>query len=219
MTNRSSSARRGPHAAPPPAGRPPGHARERLLAAARELFARHGYDGASVRAICRRARVNLSAVPYYFGAKSVLYAAVLTEILGPLAARVRWAAQPGRPALDRVETIVREFFEHIRRNPDMPAIMVRELASGREIAGPVRQMMGRVLPALAGVIAEGQRDGSIRAGDPVLLAFSTIAQPVHLSVARRAIAAVAGIDQEDEATRTRIVTHVVATVRALLRTT
>jgi AcrR family transcriptional regulator len=195
-----------------------GAAKQRLLEAARELFARHGYDGASVRAICRRARVNLGAVPYYFGSKHVLYAAVLTELLGPLAARVRWAAQPGRPPLDRVETIVREFFEHIRNNPDMPAIMVRELASGREIAAPVKQLMGQVLPALAGVIGEGQADGSIRPGDPVLLAFSTIAQPVHLSVARRAIAAVAGVNQDDEATRRRVVEHVVTTVRALLRT-
>lgn len=193
-----------------------GDARSRLLAAARAQFARDGYDGATVRTICRRARVNLSAVPYYFGTKQALYAAVLNELVGPIAARVQLAAQAPRPALDRIETVVREFFDHIRNNPDMPSIMVREMASGREIAGPVRQMMGRALPALAAVIAEGQRDGSIRPGDPLLLALSTIAQPVYLNLARPAIAVVAGIDPHDQAVVGRIVEHVVTTVRAAL---
>jgi AcrR family transcriptional regulator len=192
-------------------------AKQRLLTVARELFARSGYDGASVRDICARAKVNLGAVTYYFGSKAVLYAAVLTELLGPIAARVQAAAQAPRPPLDRIETIVREFFEHIRRNPDMPAIMVREMASGRQIAAPVKQMMGRALPLLAGVIAEGQRDGSIRPGDPTLLALSTMAQPVYLNIARRAIATVTGIDPNDEATVARIVEHVVTTVRAALQ--
>jgi AcrR family transcriptional regulator len=193
-----------------------GDAKTRLLAAARAQFAKDGYDAATVRAICRRARVNLSAVPYYFGTKQVLYAAVLNELLGPIAARVQFAAQAPRPPLDRIETVVREFFDHIRRNPDMPSIMIREMASGREIAGPVRQMMGRALPALAAVIAEGQRDGSIRPGDPMLLALSTMAQPVYLNLARPAIAVVAGIDTHDQAVLGRIVEHVVTTVRAAL---
>ena len=194
-----------------------GDARSRLLAAARTHFARDGYDGATVRTICRRARVNLSAVPYYFGTKQVLYAAVLNELLGPIAARIQFATQAPRPPLDRVETVVREFFDHISRNPVVPAIMGREMASGREIAAPVKQMMGRVLPLLAGVIAEGQRDGSIRPGDPILLALSTMAQPVYLNIARRAIATVTGIDPNDEATVARIVEHVVTTVRAALQ--
>jgi len=193
-------------------------AKQRLLTVARELFARRGYDAASVRDICARAKVNLGAVTYYFGSKEVLYFAVLGELLGPIAGRVEWAARARRPALDRVETIVREFFEHIRRNPDMPCIMAREMASGREVAAPVKQMMGRALPLLAGVIAEGQSDGSIRPGDPLLLALSTVAQPVYLNLARRAIAVVAGLDQSDEATFQRVVEHAVETVRAALET-
>lgn len=193
-------------------------AKQRLLTVARERFARRGYDAASVRDLCARAKVNLGAITYYFGSKEVLYFAVLGELLGPIAGRVEWAARARRPALDRVETIVREFFEHIRRNPDMPSIMVREMASGREIAAPVKQMMGRALPLLAGVIAEGQRDGSIRPGDPTLLALSTMAQPVYLNIVRRAIATVTGIDPNDEATVARIVEHVVTTVRAALET-
>ncbi|HJL18636.1 MAG TPA: TetR family transcriptional regulator [Sandaracinaceae bacterium LLY-WYZ-13_1] len=51
-------------------------ARERLLAAALDVFAEHGYAGASVRAICRRADANGAALNYHWGSKARLWAAV-----------------------------------------------------------------------------------------------------------------------------------------------
>lgn len=189
-------------------------AQARLLAVARALFARHGYEGTSVRTVTARARANLGAITYHFGSKRLLYTAVLQSLVGPLANRVRFAVQADAPPLDRVEHIVRAFFAHIRLNPDMPAIMVRELVSGREIAAPVKRVLGEMLPVLAGVIAAGQKDGTIRAGDPMLLALSTVAQPVYLNIARRAIAAAIGIDATDP----RVVDHAVAVVRATLET-
>ena len=185
---------------------------DRLLLMAREQFARHGYDGASVRGITSRARANLGAITYHFGSKRHLYTAVIESIIGPLAARVKDAARADAPALDTVEAIVRVIFAHIKANPDMPIIVVREMVGGREVAAPVRRMMGEMLPLLAGIIAAGQRGGTIRAGDPLLLALSTIAQPVYLNLARHAIAATTGIDATDP----RVVDHAVAVVRAAL---
>lgn len=188
------------------------HCRLRLIEVAQKMFAESGYDGASVRAITQSANANLGAINYHFGSKEMLYMAVLMKLVGPLAPRIRFAATAKIPALDRVENIVRAIFTHIRGNPDMPAIMVRELASGREIAAPVKKTFGEALPALAGVITEGQADGTIRPGDPVLLALSTVAQPVYLNLARPVIAAVAGVDPLDA----RVVEHAVTVVRAAL---
>lgn len=191
--------------------------RVRLLAAARPLFARHGYDGTSVRAITARARANLGAITYHFGSKEALYHAVLASLIEPLGDRIELAARSDGAPLEKVETIVRGFFEHIWHNPDMPALMLRELAAGgRPVPPPVAKTFGRALQALTGVIAAGQRDGSIRAGDPMLLALSTVAQPIYLNLARRALTAVAGLNQEDAATFDRIVKHAVETVRAAL---
>lgn len=51
----------------------------RLIEAAGEVFAQHGFRSATVRDICSRAGVHVGAVNYHFGNKERLYAAVLTH--------------------------------------------------------------------------------------------------------------------------------------------
>jgi TetR/AcrR family transcriptional regulator, regulator of cefoperazone and chloramphenicol sensitivity len=51
--------------------------RQSLVKAATVLFAQHGYDGASVRAIVTKARANQAAINYHFGGKEGLYLEVL----------------------------------------------------------------------------------------------------------------------------------------------
>jgi AcrR family transcriptional regulator len=51
--------------------------RTAILDAAEEQFAKHGYDGVTLRAIARRAGVDLALPNYYFGPKRDLFDAVL----------------------------------------------------------------------------------------------------------------------------------------------
>jgi AcrR family transcriptional regulator len=46
--------------------------KQRILGAAEELFARHGFAGASLRQVTAAAHVNLAAVNYHFGSKENL---------------------------------------------------------------------------------------------------------------------------------------------------
>jgi len=46
--------------------------KQRILGAAEELFARHGFAGASLRQVTSAAHVNLAAVNYHFGSKENL---------------------------------------------------------------------------------------------------------------------------------------------------
>ncbi len=51
--------------------------RARLIEAAREVFSQNGFQGATVREICRRAEANVAAVNYHFGSKDGLLAEAL----------------------------------------------------------------------------------------------------------------------------------------------
>lgn len=55
--------------------------RRRILDAALEMFASHGYDAASTRLLAERAGVNLPAIQYYFGSKEGLHRAVVAHLL------------------------------------------------------------------------------------------------------------------------------------------
>jgi len=189
---------------------------------ARDLFAQRGYNGTSVRDIATAAEANVAAVGYHFGSKDALYAEILRAHVGPLAQGIAWACRAPRPALDRIEFIVRAVFEHIRMRPHMPALMVRELAGGHghhpQVNPVLIETFSRALPLIVGVITEGQRDGSIRAGDPVLLSLSVMAQPIYFNLARPIIAAVAGLELRDEGTAQRMADHAAAVIRAGLGT-
>lgn len=67
-------------------GRPPGTSdtRERILAAARELFARNGIDKTPIRAIAAAAGVDSALVHHYFGTKQQLFAAAIKMPVDPL---------------------------------------------------------------------------------------------------------------------------------------
>lgn len=63
-------------------GRRPGGAdtRATLVAAAREVFIESGYDGATVRAIARRAGVDAAMVNHWFGGKEALFAEAVLRL-------------------------------------------------------------------------------------------------------------------------------------------
>src|SRR5262245_45243700 len=148
--------------------------KSRLVDVARELFAAHGYEGTSVRDITKKARANLGAITYHFGSKEALYHAVIESRAVPLADKIAAAAQGGGAPLERLETIVRAFFEKFVDHPEMPSLLLRELASGRPLPPPVQRVVQRNLGSILQVVTEGQRDGTIRAGDPVLLTMSVV---------------------------------------------
>ncbi len=187
--------------------------RDRILDAARTLFTERGYDAVSVRDIVAKARVNLGAVTYHFGSKEALYHAALESMTGPFAARVaEFAASPGAP-LDRIEAIVRGVLAHLLDNPGAPTVLLRELASDRPLPPPIANLMRRNIGAVSATITEGQRDGSIRAGDPTLLALTVISQPFFLRAARRVVGVALGTDPAAIDQQARITDHVVESVR------
>lgn len=58
--------------------------KERVLAAAEQLFAERGPEATSLRDVTSAAGVNIAAVNYHFGSKAALYRAVVHRLLTPV---------------------------------------------------------------------------------------------------------------------------------------
>src|ERR1041384_7574683 len=58
----------------------PGSTKARILAAAEEVFAARGFEGASTREIAARAGVNISSLHYHWESKETLYFAVFRNV-------------------------------------------------------------------------------------------------------------------------------------------
>ena len=87
--------------------------RERILDSAEHLFAQHGFEGASIRAIVEAAHVNLAAVHYHFKSKEALLEAVLTRRISLVnearQLRLDQAEAAAAPHPASVEQILRAF--------------------------------------------------------------------------------------------------------------
>ena len=108
--------------------------RESLLDAAESLFAEHGIQAASLRAITQKAGANLAAVHYHFGSKEGLVKAVFSRRIKPLnQERLRLLEACDLDAADGVEQVLHAFL----------APVLRMSAETPEGAKDFAQLMGR----------------------------------------------------------------------------
>ncbi len=185
-----------------------------LIRTAREVFAQQGFAGSSVREITAAAGANLGAITYHFGSKQALYEAVLEDTVTPFRRRLAAAAAIDGAALDRIERFLRESLDHMAEHPDLPRLLLQQLAAGPPLPSTVESTMRANVGTLAGLIRDGQRDGTIRDGDPRLMAFSVGGQPIMLALLRDALSQSVGLDQDDPTTRARLAEGVIRFVRA-----
>lgn len=118
--------------------------RSRLVEAAREVFSQHGFQGATVREICRRADANVAAVNYHFGSKDGLFAAALNfnQLKALQTANSAAAACPEI----RLRLFIRDFMM-ILLDENNASSQCRMMA--RELADPTPALDKIVLEAIA----------------------------------------------------------------------
>lgn len=127
----------------------------RIIAAARQEFARRGFAGARVERIARVAGVNKQLLFYYYHSKRGLFQAALRRGMAELeAALAATVALAGRP-LDRLRQLLTTLYEFLERHPDLVALMAHaERPDGAPFAPPIRRIVV--------LLAEGQGLGLVR---------------------------------------------------------
>ena len=110
--------------------------RVRILSAAGQEFAEHGYEAATVRDICAAAGVNLAAVNYYFGDKKRLY---IESVKHAHEERLRRVPHPEWPPGTPPRTKLHEFIDNtlermlgLGQPPWQVRLMMREVLQPTE---------------------------------------------------------------------------------------
>lgn len=140
--------------------------RARLLTAAREVFAQQGFQGATVREICRRAEANVAAVNYHFGSKDGLLAEALN--FAPLEALRAANAKADVCPEVRLRLFIRDFILMLldeKNSSSQCRIMARELADPtpaldqivREAIAPLHEFLGKLVREIIGANADEAR--------------------------------------------------------------
>ncbi|OGS80472.1 MAG: hypothetical protein A2061_03090 [Gallionellales bacterium GWA2_59_43] len=133
--------------------------RERLLSAAREVFSECGFQGATVREICRRAGANVAAVNYHFGNKDGLLAEALHFESLKLLQETN-AQADARPEV-RLSLFIRDFMHMLldeNSTSSQCKIMARELADPspaldkivREAIAPLHDFLAELVHEIVG---------------------------------------------------------------------
>jgi AcrR family transcriptional regulator len=154
-------------------------AREAILTAATDLFARQGLEGTSIKAIGAAAGVNPALLYYYFTDKVALYHAVIERMVATLPAHLMEIAARAESPASGLAAIVRAQAEIFLSQPLLPRLIARELADHEAThAAPLLRMQAhRLLAAITGLIRAGQAAGEFRRDlVPELTAVSVLSQ-------------------------------------------
>src|SRR5215470_11194592 len=112
-------------AANEPRAQPQDGTRQRILAAALDVFAQHGFAGARTREIAERAGANLGLIKYYFNDKEQLWKAAVAcafdELRAGLSERV--GLRGDESPLEWLERTLREFVRFVARRPAFMRLM------------------------------------------------------------------------------------------------
>jgi AcrR family transcriptional regulator len=115
----------------------PGSTKARILAAAEEVFAGKGFQGASTREIAARAGVNISSLHYHWESKETLYFAVFRNIYDGIVDLLRNTLAPllvrqGKRE-QAIDVTMRELFDFFADNPNVPKLLMRRIVENEEI--------------------------------------------------------------------------------------
>ena len=143
---------------------------EKILTAARKTFAEYGYSGTHVDEIAQRAGVNKASLYYQIGDKDTLYANVIHQVLGNIAQGIAQAVARADSPEEKLKAYILFIADAVDKNPEMPPIMMREIASGGlSLPRVVVEDISSVLTILINILDEGRKKGIFMEAVPFLV--------------------------------------------------
>ena len=148
--------------------------REEILKAAEKEFMLHGYDGARIVAIAKRACVGHPLLHYHFKTKKDLFKFVVFRKIDLLRQSVMMSwDESGKNFLEKLSATIGKHFDFVRENADYLRFQLQEMEQYPEIFTDIRtkaaEEMNQLLEKLQAEIDRAAGRGEIRPIDARLL--------------------------------------------------
>lgn len=145
--------------------------RGRILVAARELFAAHGFKGTTTASIARHAGVNEALIFRHFPAKKDLYEAILRDKLeDERTTRIIKAAECAKISAEEALRLVATRFAE-SADPIFLRLYYHSALERHELASEFySQFVARLISLVEELISRGIKDGEFREVDPLTAA-------------------------------------------------
>lgn len=194
--------------------------RANILSAARQEFARHGFEAARSERIATAARSSDRMVYYYFGTKEKLFIEVLEQAYDDLARAEQALSLPAGDPFAALDAIVAFTWQYYLRHPEFIALLnIENMARGARLrkSNRVRATAGVQMSVLHGVLRAGIDAGLFRPTLAPTQVYITIAALGYFYLSNRyTLSAYLGEDLTAEAARSAWLAHMQQSVRALV---
>ena len=107
---------------------------DKIKEAARKVFTSKGYAATRTRDIAEEAGINLALLNYYFRSKEKLFEIIMAEKMFKLFSVLAPVIDDPKTTLEKkVETIVVNYIDLLRENPDLPLFVLSEIRTNPQL--------------------------------------------------------------------------------------
>ena len=152
--------------------------RAQLIDVGRTVFAKRGYEAASLEEIADRAKVSRPILYEHFGGKEGLYAVVVDREMEYLVRRIAEAISAGTPR-ERIEQAVLAFLSYVKDHPDGFAILTRD-APVSSAGGGMSSLLNDVAERVGVVFANAFKDAGYDAKAAPIYAHALIGMVTYV---------------------------------------
>ena len=150
---------------------------EKILAAAREVFARKG-KAAKMADVASEAGVSPGLAYHYFPSKEAIFLTLVRQLVRPADELLAIVQQIPGPPRDRLKRMLAGMLERRRKDPEFYQFFYQAMASDilpADLREQIKEQALSIREIMRGLVVEGQATGEIANDDPDKLVSALLA--------------------------------------------
>ena len=155
-----------------------------ILDAARKVFIRKGYDGATMQMIAGEAGINKALLHYYYRNKDRLFEGVFREAFGKMVPRIQQVLFSSEPFSEKLSVFVESYISTLQHVPEIPIFILHELRRNPDRMVELVKSSGIDPSRFEQMIRAEVEKGNIRPVDPLQLLVNMLALCIFPFAAR-----------------------------------